>query len=66
MAQSDANFILFGRFDDREALWRRLLDHGVLIRVTGPDGWLRVSIGTAAEMTAFKDALIQVTAEVTQ
>ncbi len=61
VAQSDANFVLFGRFDDREALWQQLLDHGVLIRVTGPDGWLRVSIGTEAEMTAFKDALMEVT-----
>ena len=31
----------------------------MLIRVTGPDGWLRVSIGTAAEMSAFKDALTE-------
>lgn len=61
VAQSDANFVLFGRFEDREALWQQLLDRGVLIRVTGPDGWLRVSIGTAAEMTAFKDALMEVT-----
>ena len=37
-----------------------LLDRGVLIRETGPDGWLRVSIGTADEMTAFKHALTQV------
>jgi len=59
VAPSDANFVLFGRFDDRQALWQGLLDRGVLIRVTGPEGWLRVSIGTAAEMTAFKDALRQ-------
>jgi histidinol-phosphate aminotransferase len=57
VAPSDANFVLFGRFPDREALWQDLLDRGVLIRITGPDGWLRVSIGTEAEMTAFKDAL---------
>jgi histidinol-phosphate aminotransferase len=63
VAQSDANFVLFGRFDDREALWQALLDRGVLIRVTGPDGWLRVSIGTAAEMTAFRNALSDATAE---
>ncbi len=65
VAPSDANFVLFGRFDDREALWQRVLDRGVLIRVTGPEGWLRVSIGTAAEMRAFKDALTQAMAEVT-
>lgn len=60
VAPSDANFVLFGRVGDREALWQGLLDRGVLIRVTGPQGWLRVSIGTAAEMTAFKDALCDV------
>ena len=57
VAPSDANFVLFGRFADRAALWQELLDRGVLIRITGPEGWLRVSIGTTAEMTAFKDAL---------
>ena len=61
VAPSDANFVLFGRFPDRAAVWQGLLDRGVLIRITGPDGWLRVSIGTAAEMTAFKDALRDVT-----
>jgi histidinol-phosphate aminotransferase len=62
VADSDANFCLFGRFDDRHAVWQALLDRGVLIRETGPDGWLRVSIGTAAEMKAFQDALTEVTA----
>lgn len=57
VADSDANFVLFGMFADRHAVWQGLLDHGVLIRETGPDGWLRVSIGTADEMTAFKSAL---------
>lgn len=57
VADSDANFCLFGRFDDRHAVWQGLLDRGVLIRETGPQGWLRVSIGTPAEMSAFKDAL---------
>ena len=56
-AESDANFVLFGRFADRHAVWQALLDRGVLIRETGPDGWLRVSAGTPAEMQAFKDAL---------
>jgi len=60
VAESDANFVLFGRFDDRQALWQGLLDRGVLIRVTGPEGWLRVSVGTAEEMAAFKDALMEV------
>ena len=51
-----------GRFADRHAVWQGLLDRGVLIREIGPDGWLRVSIGTAAEMAAFRDALTSVTA----
>jgi len=61
VADSDANFVLFGRFDDRHAVWEGLLGHGVLVRETGPDGWLRVSIGTPAEMTAFRNALTSVT-----
>lgn len=60
VADSDANFALFGRFEDREAVWRGLLDRGVLIRVTGPEGWLRVSIGTPEEMAAFRAALEEV------
>ena len=63
VADSDANFALFGRFADRHAVWQGLLDRGVLIRETGPDGWLRVSIGTPEEMVAFKDALSEVMKE---
>lgn len=58
VADSDANFALFGRFADRHGVWQGLVDRGVLIRETGPDGWLRVSIGTAEEMAAFKKALL--------
>ena len=57
VAESDANFVLFGRFADPHAVWQALLDRGVLIRETGPEGWLRVSAGTPAEMQAFKDAM---------
>jgi len=57
VAPSDANFVLFGRFPDRHAVWQGLLDRGVLIRETGPDGWLRVSVGTPEETAAFRDAL---------
>ena len=64
VADSDANFCLFGTFSDRHAVWEGLLEHGVLIRETGPDGWLRVSIGTPAEMSTFKDALERVTKEI--
>ena len=35
----------------------------MLIRETGPDGWLRVSIGTAEEMTTFRQALTEVLEE---
>ncbi|KQT00888.1 histidinol-phosphate transaminase [Cellulomonas sp. Leaf395] len=60
VAESDANFVLFGLFDDRHAIWQGLLDRGVLIREVGPDGWLRVSVGTPQDMAAFKDALSEV------
>ena len=63
VADSDANFVLFGTFPDRHAVWQGILERGVLIRETGPDGWLRVSIGTAAEMAAFRAALTSVTKE---
>ncbi|WP_139981033.1 histidinol-phosphate transaminase [Nocardioides litoris] len=63
VADSDANFVLFGRFADRHAVWEALLARGVLVRETGPDGWLRVSVGTPEEMTAFRDALTVATKE---
>ena len=61
VADSDANFVLFGRFDDRHAIWQGLVDRGVLIRETGPEGWLRVSVGTPAEMQVFYSSLQEVT-----
>jgi histidinol-phosphate aminotransferase len=61
VAPSDANFILFGMFPDRDAVWRGLLDRGVLIRQTGPQGWLRVTVGTPAENGMFRQALAEVT-----
>jgi histidinol-phosphate aminotransferase len=57
VADSDANFVLFGTFDDRHAVWQGLLDRGVLVREIGPEGWLRVSIGTPGEMGAFRATL---------
>ena len=59
-ADSDANFVFFGNFADRHAVWQALLDRGVLIRETGPDTWLRVSIGTPEEMRDFRLALQEV------
>ena len=57
VADSDANFILFGRFADRHAVWAELLEQGVLIRETGPAGWLRVTVGTQQENGTFRSAL---------
>lgn len=57
---SDANFIMFGVFTDRHAVWQGLLDRGVLIREVGPEGWLRVSVGTPEENAAFLTALKEV------
>jgi histidinol-phosphate aminotransferase len=62
VADSDANFVLFGRFADRHSVWQGLLDRGVLIRETGPQEWLRVSVGTPEENAAFRAALEEVTA----
>ena len=60
VADSDANFVLFGEFDSRRAIWQGLLDRGVLVREVGPPRWLRVTVGTPEEMTAFKSALDEV------
>ncbi|MCI1676233.1 MAG: histidinol-phosphate transaminase [Ancrocorticia sp.] len=60
VAPSDANFVLFGTFSDRHAVWQGLLDRGVLIREVGPKGWLRVSVGTPAENATFMAALKEV------
>jgi histidinol-phosphate aminotransferase len=62
VADSDANFVLFGGLADRHAVWQGLLDAGVLVREAGPPGWLRVTIGTPAEMAAFRSALAGVLA----
>jgi histidinol-phosphate aminotransferase len=57
VADSDANFVLFGTFPDRRMVWESLLGRGVLIREVGPPEWLRVSVGTPEEMAAFRTAL---------
>jgi histidinol-phosphate aminotransferase len=62
VADSDANFVLFGVFGDRDGVWQGLLDRGVLIRNTGPQGWLRVTVGTPEETAAFQAALTEVLA----
>lgn len=50
---SDANFVLFGRFSDATATWKRYLDHGVLIRDVGISGYLRTTIGLDSENDRF-------------
>jgi histidinol-phosphate aminotransferase len=54
---SDANFVLFGQFQDRQAVWQALVERGVLVRDVGLDGWLRVSVGSTADTTAFLAAM---------
>jgi histidinol-phosphate aminotransferase len=54
---SDANFVLFGGMPDAAALWRALLDRGVLVRDVGLPGWLRVSAGLPAEGDVFLAAV---------
>lgn len=50
---SDANFLLFGRFTDAPRAWQHYLDRGVLIRDVGIAGYLRATIGLAAENDEF-------------
>ena len=52
VADSDANFVLFGEFGDAARdLAGRCSTAGVLVREAGPPGWLRVTVGTPDEMT---------------
>jgi histidinol-phosphate aminotransferase len=61
---TEANFLLFGPFDQPARVWQQLLDRGVLVRdvSAGPGlaGWLRVNAGTEAETSAFLSALEEV------
>jgi histidinol-phosphate aminotransferase len=54
------NFVTFDSGEDGRALFGRLLTRGVIVRPLDPYGmrrWLRVSVGTAEENTAFLEAL---------
>jgi histidinol-phosphate aminotransferase len=66
---TDANFFLFGPFDEPAAVWQGLLDRGVLVRdvSSGPGlaGWLRANAGLPAENDAFLAALATVLKETT-
>jgi histidinol-phosphate aminotransferase len=57
VADSDANFVLFEVGGDQKVVWRKLLEHGVLIRDVGLPGWLRVTAGTPEETDAFLEGL---------
>ncbi|CAN7469860.1 histidinol-phosphate transaminase [Mycolicibacterium frederiksbergense] len=59
---SDANFVLFGGFDDAPAVWQRYLDAGVLIRDVGIPGYLRTTIGLIDE----NDLLLDVSATIAE
>lgn len=59
---SDSNFVLFGRFTDAAATWRRYLDAGVLIRDVGIPAHLRATIGLAEENDAFLAASAELAA----
>ena len=51
---SAANFLMFsGMKQSPSALWKALVERGILIRDIGIEGYLRVSIGTPAENDQF-------------
>lgn len=60
VAESAANFVMLGGFDDAASAWRALLDRGVLVRDVGIRGWLRISAGTPEETARFMDALADI------
>jgi histidinol-phosphate aminotransferase len=64
---TDANFLLFGRFVQPPAVWKAILDRGVLVRDVSATpalaGWLRVNAGTPTECDAFLEALGKVLAD---
>lgn len=60
VAPSEANFLMFGRFDDTAGVWHAIRDRGILIRQVGPEGWLRVSVGTPEENDRFLSSLHEV------
>jgi histidinol-phosphate aminotransferase len=62
VVDSDANFVLFGQFDDQAKVWQALLDRGVLVRDVGLTGWLRVTAGLPAETDSFLTAMDEVLA----
>ena len=47
-------------YDNAKSALDELLQRGVLIRTVGPDGWMRVCMGTDGEMARFREALVEV------
>ena len=60
---SEGNFVFFGGIADESSLWRALLEASVLVRDVGIPGHLRVTAGTAAETSAFIEAIRAITKE---
>jgi histidinol-phosphate aminotransferase len=59
VVDSDANFILFGKFQNQGQVWEYLLNKGILVRDVGIPGWLRVTCGTPTENSAFLAAMAE-------
>jgi histidinol-phosphate aminotransferase len=63
VAPSDANFVFFSvdgagsNGGTSGIIWKKLLDHGVLVRDVGIPGWLRVTAGLPEETDAFLAAM---------
>lgn len=59
--RSDANFILFSCFKNKDSVYEKLVDHGIIIKNFGSSGLLRdcfrVTVGTESENREFVDAL---------
>jgi histidinol-phosphate aminotransferase len=66
VVDSDANFLLFGRFADAGASWRHYLDAGVLLRDVGIPHFLRATMGTPSENDTFLQVSATLTADLEQ
>ena len=51
---------MFGVFIDRDFIFDELKKRGVLIRAVGPEGYLRVCMGTDEEMRIFREKFAEV------
>jgi histidinol-phosphate aminotransferase len=56
VVESDANFVLYGVFENAATAWQRYLSRGVLVRDLHIPGYLRATIGTPADNDAFLEA----------